>query len=110
MSRFRTDFYDHLAARATALLESTDAMLCTDGPVRSPVDLALAPEHRREHGARCGGLDQGRIDAARLRRAPAGAARASWRRGRSSPSAARRRRPRQRSGLVRPGGGGHAAR
>jgi hypothetical protein len=25
--------------------------LCTDGPVKTLVDLALAPEHRRGHGA-----------------------------------------------------------
>ncbi|ARQ69178.1 hypothetical protein CAG99_10160 [Streptomyces marincola] len=36
------------------------------------VDLALAPEHRRGHGALYGGLNQGRIDVARLRRALAG--------------------------------------
>ncbi|MFJ8096558.1 hypothetical protein [Streptomyces griseofuscus] len=33
------------------------------------VDLALAPEHRRGHGALYGGLNQGRIDVTRLRRA-----------------------------------------
>ena len=47
LSRFRTDFYDCLTARADALFELADAVLCTDGPVRSLVDLALAPEHRR---------------------------------------------------------------
>ncbi|MFJ2705778.1 transposase [Streptomyces sp. NPDC087428] len=36
------------------------------------VDLALAPEHRRGHGALYGALNQGRIDVARLRRALAG--------------------------------------
>lgn len=45
-SRFRTDFYDCLTVRADALFELADAVLCTDGPVRSLVDLALAPEHR----------------------------------------------------------------
>ena len=42
--------------------------MCTDGPVRTLVDLALAPEHHRGHGALYGGLNQGRIDVARLRR------------------------------------------
>ncbi len=37
--------------------------------MRTLVDLALAPEHRRGHGALYGGLNQGRIDVARLRRA-----------------------------------------
>ena len=53
LSRFRTDFYDCLTARADALFELTDAVLCTDGPVRSLVDLALAPEHHRGHGSLC---------------------------------------------------------
>nr|WP_229853381.1 transposase [Streptomyces violascens] len=54
------------------LFELCDAPLCTDGPVRTLVDLALAPEHRRGHGALYGGLNQGRIDVARLRRALTG--------------------------------------
>ena len=53
------------------LVELCDALLCTDGPVRTLVDLALGPERRRGHGARCVGLDQGRIKLTRLRRAPA---------------------------------------
>lgn len=55
-----------------ALFELCDALLCTDGPVRTLVDLALAPEHRRGHGALYGGLNQGQIDVTRLRRALAG--------------------------------------
>ncbi len=68
LSRFRTDFYDCLTARADALFELTDAVLCTDGPVRSLVDLALAPKHRQGHGALYAGLNRGRVDVARLRR------------------------------------------
>ncbi|MFF2375708.1 NF041680 family putative transposase [Streptomyces xiamenensis] len=68
LSRFRTDFYDCLTARADPLFELTDAVLCTDGPVRSLVDLALAPEHRRGHGALYAGLNRGRLDVTRLRR------------------------------------------
>ncbi|WUH65926.1 transposase [Streptomyces sp. NBC_00440] len=37
--------------------------------MRTLVDLALAPEHRRGHGALYAGLNQGRIDVTRLRRA-----------------------------------------
>ncbi|WP_242419863.1 transposase, partial [Frankia sp. CpI1-P] len=44
-------------------------MLCTDGPVRTLVDLTLAPEHRRGHGALYDGLNSGRLEIARLRRA-----------------------------------------
>ncbi|WP_418953087.1 transposase [Streptomyces katrae] len=51
------------------LFELCDALLCTEGPVRTLVDLALAPEHRRGHGALYFGLNQGRMDVARLRRA-----------------------------------------
>ncbi|MER6975827.1 transposase, partial [Streptomyces carpinensis] len=50
LSRFRTDFYACLPARADALFELTDALLCTDGPVKTLVELSLAPEHRRGHG------------------------------------------------------------
>ncbi|MFI1354488.1 transposase [Streptomyces sp. NPDC020898] len=69
MPCLRTELYSCPTARADALFELCDALLCTDGPVWTPVDLALAPEHRRDHGALCGGLNQGRIDFARLRRA-----------------------------------------
>ena len=33
LSWFRLEFYDCLTARADALFELVDAMLCTDGPV-----------------------------------------------------------------------------
>ena len=71
-SHFRSELYACLTARGDALFELCDALLCTDGPVRTLVDLALAPEHRRGHGALYGGLNQGQIDVARLRRALAG--------------------------------------
>ncbi|MFI6056427.1 NF041680 family putative transposase [Streptomyces violascens] len=69
LSCFRTELYACLTARGDALFELADAVLCSDGPVRSLVDLALAPEHRRGHGGLYGGLNQGRIDIGRLRRA-----------------------------------------
>ncbi|ELS58949.1 putative ABC transport protein [Streptomyces viridochromogenes Tue57] len=72
VSHFRSELYACLTARGDALFELCDALLCTGGPVRTVVDLALAPEHRRGHGALYGGLNQGRIDVARLRRALAG--------------------------------------
>jgi hypothetical protein len=71
-SRFRTELYACLTARRDALFELCDALLCTDGPVRTLVDLTLAPEHRRGHGSLYDGLNQGRIDVSRLRRALAG--------------------------------------
>src|SRR3954449_7847301 len=68
LARFREVFYDCLIARADAQFELTEALLCVDGPVRSLVDLSLAPEHRRGHGALYAGLNQGSIEIARLRR------------------------------------------
>ncbi|WP_169317347.1 transposase [Actinacidiphila oryziradicis] len=67
LSRFRTDFYDCLPARADSLFELTDALLCTDGPVKTLVDLTLTPEHRRGHGALYDALNRGRIEVDRLR-------------------------------------------
>ncbi|MFJ8602599.1 transposase [Streptomyces shenzhenensis] len=68
MSRFWSELYTCLTARDDALFKLRDALLRTDGPVWTLVDLALAPEHPRGHGALYGGLNQGRIDVARLRR------------------------------------------
>ncbi len=67
VSRFRGEFYECLSARRDELFELTDALLCVDGPVVSPVDLTLVPEHRRGHGALYGALNHGRIDVDRLR-------------------------------------------
>jgi hypothetical protein len=67
LSGFRRELHGCLTARADALFELTDALLCADGPVRTLVGLALAPEHRRGHGALYDGLNSGRIDIKRLR-------------------------------------------
>jgi hypothetical protein len=72
LSQFRTDVYACLTARDDVLFELCDALLCTDGPVRTLVDLALAPEHRRGHGALYDGLNQGRIEVQQLRTVLAG--------------------------------------
>ena len=74
LCRFRDGFYSCLGARADAQFELTEALLCADGPVRSLVDLSLAPEHRRGHGALYDGLNHGSIEVARLRRGVAGVA------------------------------------
>ncbi|WP_425585872.1 transposase [Streptomyces longisporus] len=66
---FRTELYACLTAGGDALFELCDALLCTDGPAQTLVDLALAPELRRGHGALYARLNQGRIDVTRLRRA-----------------------------------------
>lgn len=67
-SHFRDDFYACPTARRDELFELTDALLCADGPVRTPVDLTLLAEHRRGHGALYDALNRGRVDAGRLRR------------------------------------------
>src|SRR3954454_2507390 len=66
---FRQQFYRSCTARADALFELTDAVLCADGPVRSLVELTLVAEHRRGHGAMYDALAQGRVEPARLRQA-----------------------------------------
>ena len=70
LSRFRQEFYTSLTARADALFELSDAVLCADGPVRSLVELTLTDEHRRGHGAMYDALGQGRVAPQRIRRAP----------------------------------------
>lgn len=72
LSRFRTGLYSCLTARADALFELCDALLCTDRPVRSLADLTLLPEHRRGYGGMYDGLNCGRIEAAQLRKTLAG--------------------------------------
>ncbi|MGH9259129.1 MAG: NF041680 family putative transposase [Acidimicrobiales bacterium] len=69
MEVFRSRFYECLPARGDALFELTDALLCSGGAVHSLVELSLTPEHRRGHGALYDGLDCGRMDIDRLRRA-----------------------------------------
>ena len=72
LSRFRAELYASMTGRADTLFELAGALLCSDGPVRTLVDLALAPEHRRGHGALYGALNRGRLDVSRLRRSLAG--------------------------------------
>ncbi|MFJ1936845.1 transposase [Kitasatospora sp. NPDC088160] len=72
LSRFRGVFYNCLTRRRDALFELTDAVLCTDGPVKTLVGLALAPEHRRGYGALYGALNKGRMDVEQLRAELAG--------------------------------------
>ncbi|GGT47766.1 hypothetical protein GCM10010176_107930 [Nonomuraea spiralis] len=82
LSRFRNDVYACLKARADALFELAEALLCEPGPVHSPVDLSLSPEYRRGHGALYGGLNHGRIDADQLRQVLAGLPLPRWPDGR----------------------------
>jgi hypothetical protein len=66
-SRFREDFFDCLTTRGDTLFELTDALLCADGPVTTPVDLTLTAEHRRGHGAMYEALNCGNVEVPQLR-------------------------------------------
>jgi hypothetical protein len=68
LSRFRTGVRSCLTRRGDALFELADAMLCTQGPVRSAVELSMEPEFRRGHGALFDALASGRVSSDRLRR------------------------------------------
>jgi hypothetical protein len=72
LSRFRVEFRGCLTARGDELFELADAVLCTDGPVRTLAGLSLAPEHRRGHGALYDAVSRGRVEIGRLRRSLAG--------------------------------------
>ena len=72
LDRFRRELHRCFTGRPDALFELTDALLCSDGPVKTLVGLSLAPEHRRGHGAMYDAVNQGRIDVQRLRTALGG--------------------------------------
>jgi hypothetical protein len=72
LSRFRLDLYDCLDARADALFELVEAMLCIDGSVASVPELSLAGVHRRGHGGLYDALASGRMNVARFTAALAG--------------------------------------
>jgi hypothetical protein len=82
LAGFRRELYRCFTARADALFELADAVLCADGPVRTLVGLSLAPEHRRGHGALYDAVNCGRVQIARLRRALAGLPLPAWPDGR----------------------------
>lgn len=62
LREFRWRLYACLTARADALFELTDAILCADHAVTSLVQLSLVPQFTRGHGALYDALAAGRID------------------------------------------------
>ena len=58
---FRQSLYECLDARADALFELADTVLCADHAVTSLVQLCLEPEFTRGHGALYDALSAGRI-------------------------------------------------
>ena len=63
---FRESLYECLDARADALFELADAVLCADHAVTSLVQLCLEPEFTRGHGALYDALSAGRISEEKL--------------------------------------------
>ncbi|MFI2477849.1 transposase [Nocardia xishanensis] len=61
------ELYRCVTARADAVFELVEAVLCADGPVRSLPELSVVGERRRGHGSVYAALDRGRIDVGRLR-------------------------------------------
>ena len=62
LREFRARLYACFTARADALFELTDAILCADHPVTSLVRLSLEAEFTRGHGALYDALKDGEID------------------------------------------------
>ena len=66
LEEFRLRLYGCFTARADALFELADAVLCADHAVTSLVQLCLEPEFTRGHGALYDALSAGRVDDERL--------------------------------------------
>ena len=62
LREFRARLYRCLTARADALFELCDAILCADHAVTSLVQLSLVPAFRRGHGALYDALAAGQVD------------------------------------------------
>jgi hypothetical protein len=67
LAGFRDELYRCLTARADALFELADAVLCRQDRVHMLAELSLEPEHRRGHGALYDAVNCGRVEVARLR-------------------------------------------
>jgi hypothetical protein len=78
LAGFRGELYRCLTRRADALFSLADAVLCAGGRVSDLARLSLVPEFGRGHGALHDGLNDGRLDVARLRAAAAGLPLPAW--------------------------------
>src|SRR3984957_6982833 len=74
LAGLRAEVYRCFPRRGDVLLELGDAVLCAAGRVTDLAHLSLEEVFRRGHGALFAGLNAGRVEAARLRRAVAGLA------------------------------------
>jgi hypothetical protein len=82
LAGFRGEFYRCLTRRGDALFSLADAVLCEGRRVTDLARLSLVPEFGRGHGALYDGLNAGRADIGRLRRAVAGLPLPAWPDGR----------------------------
>jgi len=82
LAGFRRELYRCLTARADALFEACDAVLCKQDRVHMLAELSLEPECRRGHGAVYDAVNAGRVQVARLRRALASLPMPAWDDGR----------------------------
>src|SRR5215472_12854278 len=82
LAGFRSELYRSLTRRSDALFELADAVLCGPGRVTDLARLSLVPEFGRGHGALYDGLNAGRAEIGRLRRALAGLPFPAWPDGR----------------------------
>lgn len=82
LAGFRRELYRCLTRRRDALFALGDAVLCEDRKVTDLARLSLVPEFGRGHGALYDGLNEGRLDVARLRTAVAGLPLPRWPDGR----------------------------
>src|SRR5712671_6746905 len=71
LREFRARLYGCLTARADALFELCDAILCADHAVTSLAELSLVPAFRRGHGALYDALAAGQVDEEALAALPA---------------------------------------
>jgi hypothetical protein len=72
LAGFRAKLYRCLTRRGDALFCLGDGVLCEDRPVTDLARLSLVPESGRGHGGLYDGLNAGRVEIGRLRRAVAG--------------------------------------
>ena len=66
LSGFRRELYRCFTARADALSEAADAVLCKQGRVHMLAELSLEPEHQRGHGSLYDALNCGQVQFGRL--------------------------------------------
>jgi hypothetical protein len=82
LAGFRVELYRCLTRRPGALFGAADAVLCENRRVTDLARLSLVPECGRGHGGLYDGLNAGRAEIGRLRRAVAGLALPGWPDGR----------------------------